>query len=119
MKLLLADTEFSAKKYDAARAIYVSLQATADLGDLAVFSTYLCDLYGRHDGLAMKELARFRENDSPAFYFAHGAERLYHHDVTGGRAMLDGAVQAFPRDLNGKYAQQLRNAGYLPLPLIQ
>ncbi len=117
LKLNVVEIKFLQKQYDAARAGYVALESNPEIGDLAKFKAFLCDLYGGHEALAAKELAAFNEAGTRAsYYYANIAWDTYHKDIDGARDWLDSATGIFTPQKNAYYAQSLKDLGYLPLP---
>jgi Tfp pilus assembly protein PilF len=114
----LAEIDFTRKLYDAARPGFVELESDpSDIGDLATYKVFLCDLFAGHEALATKELAAFNAVGSHAsFYFANAAWDLFHHNVEDARGWLVSASNIYTPQKNGFYSASLRETGYLPLP---
>jgi tetratricopeptide (TPR) repeat protein len=114
----LAEINFTRKLYDAARPGFVELESDpSDIGDLASYKVFLCDLFAGHEVLAAKELAAFNTVGSHAsFYFANAAWDLFHHKVEDARGWLVSASNIYTPQKNGFYSASLRETGYLPLP---
>jgi len=113
----LAEVAFQQKKYDDARAAFVTLEADAKFGDLATYKTYLCDLFGDHEAAAAQELDSFNQVGSNAsYYFANAAWLLYHQKTEDSRSWLMSAANIYSPDKFRLYAASLIDLGYLPLP---
>jgi hypothetical protein len=114
----LAEIDFTRKLYDAARPGFVALESDpSDIGDLAIYKVFLCDLFAGHEDVAAKELAAFNAVGSHAsYYFANAAWDLFHHNVDDARGWLVSASDIYTPQKNGFYAASLRETGYLPLP---
>ncbi len=68
----LAQIDFLQGKYDSARAGFVPLQKDSDVGDLASYKVFLCDLAGGHLKAASAELDAFnRVGSNASYYFAN------------------------------------------------
>jgi tetratricopeptide (TPR) repeat protein len=92
MKFDLGQLEFAQKKYTAARPLFVAVQSDPDIGDLATYEVFLCDLFGGHEDVAAKELDVFNQAGSHAsYYFANAAWALAHHDKDKARDWLTSA----------------------------
>jgi tetratricopeptide (TPR) repeat protein len=79
IKFNLAQVEFAQNKYDAARPRFAALQHDPDMGDLAAYKVFLCDLLGGHENVAAKELDAFnRVGSNASYYFANAGWSLYH-----------------------------------------
>jgi len=115
----LAEIKFQQKDYDGARSGFVAMEKDADLGDLATFKVFLCDLFGGHEDVASKEFDAFNQvGGNPSYYFANVAWYLYHHKIEDARSWLTSAINIYsdsPRKINF-YTKSLRDLGYLPIP---
>jgi Tfp pilus assembly protein PilF len=117
IKFNLIELDFMQKKYDAARPGFLALGQDPDLGDLATYKVFLCDLFSAHEALAASELAAFNQASSTAsYYFAHAAWSLYHHKTEDARDWLTSAASIYSPDTFKAYATSLINLGYMPLP---
>jgi Tfp pilus assembly protein PilF len=115
-RLDLAIIEFRQKKYDQARAGFVPLAHDTDLGDLASYMIFLCDLFGGHEAQAAQELAVFNAaGRNPSYYYANVAWYIYHHDPGHARGFLDSATQIYEPAKASLYTANLVELGYLPL----
>ncbi len=115
----LAEVNFAQKKYDDAKPGFMSIESdeTTDIGDLAKYKVFLCDLFGGHDDLAQKDLDVFNQVGSRAsYYFANAAWDLYHHKTEDARSWLLSASHIYSAQKIGFYAASLSDTGYLPLP---
>ena len=54
----LAEMEFQQKKYDSARPGFDALKQDPNLGDLATYKVFLCDMLGGHEGVADRGIGR-------------------------------------------------------------
>jgi len=113
----LADIQFMQKRYAAARPGFVAVEQDPDMGDIASYKVFLCDLLGGQEDVAAKELDAFNQVGSNAsYYFANAAWSLYHHKTEDGRGWLTSATNIYPPEKCRFYAISLVNLGYLPLP---
>ena len=113
----LAEMEFAQKKYDNARPGFETLKSDPNLGDLAAYKVFLCDLYGGHDAVADKELDAFNQAGTEAsYYFANIAWFLYHKKTDEARDWLDSAINIYEPYKIDLYSATLTELGYLPLP---
>jgi Tfp pilus assembly protein PilF len=115
----IAEVDFSQNKYDSARPGFLALSSdtTTDIGDLAAYKVFLCDLFGGHEDAAKKELDAFNEVGSHAsYYFSNAAWALYHHQVEDARSWLGSAIRIYSPQKVGFYATSLSDKGYLPVP---
>jgi tetratricopeptide (TPR) repeat protein len=127
IKYNLNEVIFMQKKYDQARAGFVTLQNVKDspvngldLGDFAKYKVFLCDLFGGHEDVAKAELDAFnKQGEGCGYYFANAAWDLYHKNIEGARSWLEPASRIWkdePKKFT-TYGESLRYLGYLPLPL--
>jgi tetratricopeptide (TPR) repeat protein len=115
----LAEIHFVQKQYDAARPGFIALEVDhdSDLGDLASYKVFLCDLLAGHDAVAQQELDAFNKvGGNPSYYFANAAWNLVHHKPDDARDWLASANNIYAEEKNGFYAASLFDLGYLPLP---
>jgi Tfp pilus assembly protein PilF len=113
----LGEIDFINKRYDSARPAFLALEKDANLGDLATYKVFLCDLLGAHEDVAASELATFNQiGENASYYFANVAWSAYHQKTEDARSWLESAKKIYaPRKFN-LYATSLRDLGYLPLP---
>jgi Tfp pilus assembly protein PilF len=117
IKFDLAEIKFLQKKYDDARAGFVALQGDPEMGDLATYKVFLCDLLGGHDDDAAREWAAFNETGMNAsYYFANAAWFFYRHQTEEARGWLKSAATIYPPNKFREYAASLVTLGYLSLP---
>lgn len=111
IKFNLAEMEFTQKKYDAARARFATLQKDPNIGDLAAYKVFLCDLFNGHEDNAAKELAAFNHQDAPApsYYFANAAWFLNHQKRADALDWLKTAQNQYPPDEFKLYSDGLIN----------
>jgi Tfp pilus assembly protein PilF len=115
----LAEIHFVQKQYDVARPGFVELEANnkTDIGDLATYKVFLCDLFGGHEDAAARDLESIDDvGENPSYYFGHAAWSLYHHKPEEARDWLRSANNIYSSQKNGFYATSLFETGYLPLP---
>jgi Tfp pilus assembly protein PilF len=85
----IGEVKFERKMYDDARPTFVALQSDkeTDIGDLAAYKVFLCDLLGGHEDVAAKELDVFNQVGSKAsYYYSNAAWSLYHHKTEDARS---------------------------------
>jgi len=117
VKFDMAELQFMQKKYDDARPGFAALGSDSDLGDLATYKVFLCDLLGGHDETASKEFDSFNQADSNAsYYFANVAWYLYHQKTEEARKWLLSAAKIYEPHKLSVYSSSLVDLGYLPLP---
>ena len=120
IKFNLAEIEFKQKKYETARPGFFVLRQDPDVGDLATYRVFLCDLFGGHEDVAAEELDAFnRVGSNPSYYFANVAWSLYHHKMEDARDWLKSAVDIYAPYKIKSYAACLFDLGYLPIPSLQ
>jgi tetratricopeptide (TPR) repeat protein len=116
-KFNMAELKFMQKDYDGARPGFVELEANTDLGDLATYKVFLCDLFGGHTDVAQKEYDDFNKvGGNASYYFANVAWDVYHKNTDDARTWLGSAQRIYPPQKFLLYASSLHDLGYLPLP---
>ena len=109
----LAELNFMQKRFDAARAGFIALEADSDLGDLSTYKVFLCDLFGGHIDTAAKELDALNQVGSHAsYYFANAAWSLYHQKTEDARGWLTSAAHIYPPEKFKVYSASLIELGY-------
>ena len=117
LKFNLAEIKFMQKQYDDARHDFIALEQDASAGDLATYKVFLCDLFGGHEDVAVRELDVFNQaGRNASYYFANAAWALYHHKTEDARDWLASAARIYVPGKARLYATSLINLGYLPLP---
>ena len=117
MKFNLAELDFMQKNYDDARSGFVALQGDPNMGDLAAYKVFLCDLFGFNEKIASSELDAFNQvGSNPSYYFANAAWSLYHHKTEEARNWLLSAAKIYEPPKFRQYAASLIALGYMPLP---
>lgn len=117
VKFNLSEIKFRQLQYDDARVGFVALQSDTDMGDLATYKVFLCDLFGGHLDVAKKELDAFNKAGSkPSYYFGNAAWDLFNKNIEDARGWLVSASNIYPPAKNEFYASSLRTLKYLPLP---
>jgi len=113
----LAELKLMQKQYEAARPGFEILSKDKDLGDLASYKVFLCDLYGGNRKGADEELKAFDKAQSgPSYYYANAAWNLYFGRPDDARSWLDSATRIYTPAKNYNYQSTLKELGYLPLP---
>lgn len=113
----LAEMEFQQKHYDTARPGFAALEKDPNLGDLATYKVFLCDLLGNHEDAAQKELDDLNHGITDAsYYYANIAWLIYTHHPLEARQWLDSATYIYDKPKAALYETSLRDLGYLPLP---
>ena len=96
VKFDMAELLFMQKRYDEAQPAFAALKQDNELGDLAAYKVFLCDLLGGHEQTAAKELEAFNKVGSNAsYYFANVAWCLYHHKTEEGRNWILSAANIY------------------------
>jgi len=113
----LAEIKLMQKKFHAARPGFLELIYDTDLGDLAAYKVFLCDLYGGDQTAAQAELNAFDQaQDKASYYYAHAAWTLYNRKPDDARTWLDSAAHIYSPEKSHAYISTLQELGYLPLP---
>jgi hypothetical protein len=118
VKFNVADISFLQKKYDDARRGFVDLEHDKDLGDLALYKVFLCDLFGAHEDVAASDLhALDQVGGNPSYYFGNAAWDIAHHKNADAAGWLKSAAYIYEKSPQkfSKYAASLTSVGYLPL----
>jgi Tfp pilus assembly protein PilF len=117
VKFNLAEIDFMQQKYEDSRHGFVVLKQDPDMGDLATYKVFLCDLFGARDEVAANELDAFNQVGSNAsYYFANAAWSLVHHKTEDARRWLTSAANIYAPNKFKLYATSLVALGYMPLP---
>jgi Flp pilus assembly protein TadD len=117
IQLNVVEMKFAQKKYDEAKAGYLTLEGDARLGDLASYKAFLCDLLMGRDAQAKKERDAFDQvKEAPSYYFSNAAWSLYHKNNDDARSWLVSAANIFPSAKITYYALPLKDLGWLPIP---
>ena len=118
-KFNLAEMSFLQQKYDVAKTGFAALDKDPELGDLAAYKAFLCDLVGGQLDAAGKELDAFNQVSANAsYYFANVAWSINHHKPDDARDWLRSASHIYPQEKLKLYATSLFEMGYLPLPPV-
>ena len=116
-KFDLAEIQLMQRQYDAARPGFSALMKDSDMGDLAAYKVFLCDLYGGHKEAAATELQAFDDASQHAsYYYSHAAWALYNKQNAEARRWLRSALYIYTAQKNYNYSSTLRELGYLPVP---
>lgn len=104
----LGEIKFLAKAYEDARPRFAALEGDERLGSLATYKVFLCDLLGRHEDAAQRDLAALDAGERiPAYYFSHAAWDLYHADHAGATKCFGAADQLYDRSVSEIYIASL------------
>jgi Tfp pilus assembly protein PilF len=113
----LAELLFKQGKYDDARPKFADMKTDLNLGDLAAYKVFLCDLLVGHEEVAQEELEVFNQASANAsYYFANAAWLLFHHRQNEAQHWLDSAARIYSPPKVFRYSSSLIDLGYLPLP---
>lgn len=116
-KFDLAEIKLMQKQYRDARPGFAALVNDKELGDLAAYKVFLCDLYGGNSDDATRELDAFNKVESGAsFYYANAAWCLYYRKTDEAKTWLESAARIYAREKNLNYLSTLKELGYMPLP---
>ena len=111
----LAELNFRQKKYDLARVDFAQLESNVQIGDLAAYKVFLCDLLAAHETLAGQELHAFDAvGENASYYFGNVAWDLVHHRDAAARDFLSSAEEIYAPKKVKLYAASLMELGYLP-----
>jgi hypothetical protein len=117
-KFDVADLKFLQKKYDDARGGFAELESNKDLGDIATYKVFLCDLVASHEDVAAADLKALNQaGGTPSYYFGNAAWDIAHNKNEDAAGWLKSAAYIYqnaPQKLSN-YVASLRNVGYLPL----
>jgi Tfp pilus assembly protein PilF len=112
----LGEIKFRQKQYDLARSAFAALKGDKDVGDLADYTVFLCDLFGSHEAAARQELDAFNAvGENASYYFGNVAWDLVHHNAKDARDFLQSAENIYPPKKIRLYTSNLVELGYLPL----
>jgi hypothetical protein len=118
-KYKLAEIKFLQKAYDDARPRYAAIVNDENLGDLATFKVFICDLYGGHDVLAGKELAALNKvGTNPSYYYANALWSFTHHDPEGGKKWIASANDIYGSSKEELYLSSLKETNSLHAPVV-
>jgi len=113
----IPEVKFVQKQYDAARPGYLALKDDPQMGDLAAYKVFLCDLLAGHEALAQKERDAFNTvNTKPSYYFSNAAWELVHKNNEKAQSWLVSVANIYPSAKISYYALPLKDLGYLPIP---
>jgi tetratricopeptide (TPR) repeat protein len=113
----LSELKFRQRAYADARAGFLALESDPDLGDLASYKVFLCDLLGGQEATAQAELNAFNQTGSnPSYYFSNAAWYLFHKQPDQARYWLGSGVHIYLPKKAELYLFSLKDLGYLPLP---
>ena len=116
-KFNMAEIAFLQKKYDEARPGFIAMEKDPNLGELATYKVFLCDLFGGQADTAARELQAFEQVGSGAsYYFAEAASSLYQKKPEDARGWLTSAANIYSPAKFKLYSASLFDLGYLPLP---
>jgi tetratricopeptide (TPR) repeat protein len=120
IKFNLAEIQFMQKKYDDARPGFAALEQNSNMGDLATYKVFLCDLFGGHEDVSAKELDELdafnQVGRNASYYFGNAAWSLYHQKTEDARSWLTSAANIYAPNKFRLYAASLIDLGYMPLP---
>jgi hypothetical protein len=107
-KYKLAQIAFYKKTYEDASSRFAALESDPNLGDLAYYQSFLCDLLGGHDAKAAHVLAaRDQMPPGPSLYFCHAAWDLYHEDHPGASKAFAAASHLYDQTTCERYISSL------------
>jgi Tfp pilus assembly protein PilF len=117
VKFNLVEVKFMQKQYDLARPGYAALEKDPDMGDIAAYKVFLCDLGAGHLEVAQKELDAFNDVGSkPSYYYSNAAWSLAHKNQADAEGWLASAKRIYTDRKNVFYLQGLIYMGYLSRP---
>lgn len=116
-KFNLIELKFMQKAYDEARIGFSSMKKDPELGDLASYKVFLCDLFSGHEDIAKSELDAFDvDGSNPSYYFGNMAWSLYHKRIEDAKPWFEEAMHIYSSKKIDAYSSSLIELGYLPLP---
>jgi tetratricopeptide (TPR) repeat protein len=116
-KFDLAEIKLMQKQFADARPGFRDLVYDPNLGDLAAYKVFLCDLFGGNRDDAAQRLRAFDKiGGDPSYYYANAAWLLYNKKTDDARSWLDSAARIYSTEKNHTYLSTLEELGYLPLP---
>jgi len=118
-KFELAELKFIQHDYDAARPGFIALKNDPQLGDLATFKVFLCDLLSRRDKVASTELATMdKSGTSPAYYYSEATWYMIHGNQEQVKKWLSSGGQLFGSKVADLYMLSLQEADVLQAPVV-
>jgi tetratricopeptide (TPR) repeat protein len=116
-KFDLAEIKLMQKQFADARPGFRDLVYDPNLGDLAAYKVFLCDLFGGNKDDAEQQLRAFDKiGGNPSYYYANAAWMLYNKKPDDARSWLDSAARIYSSEKNHTYLSTLDELGYLPPP---
>jgi Tfp pilus assembly protein PilF len=114
IKFQLAEVPFLQKDYATSRQRFAAMESDSDMGDLAAYYVFLCDLAGGQTAAAQKEYDTFNDaGENPSYYFANAAWDATHGKLEDASGWLRSAVNIYITGKNRMYAQPLKDLGIL------
>jgi hypothetical protein len=107
-KYKLAEIKYLQKDYEDARPLFLALKDDANLGELATYKAFLCDLLSGHDSAAAQDLAeRDRAPAGPSLYFCHAAWALFHNQRADASKYFNAADHLYGHSVGELYISSL------------
>ena len=119
-KYKLADIKFLQKSYALARPGFHALESDPNLGELAKYKVFLCDILDFQDSSARRDLDAL--NAAPekkqAYYFCNAVWDLFHKDRPGANKWLIEASHIFSSSEMDIYLSSLKNSNDLSSSIV-
>jgi len=111
----LGEIKYLQKSFGDARFRFTQLLKDPQLGDVASYKVFLCDLLGGHESIAVQDLADIdRGVKTPAHYFGHFAWASFHRD-SNAIFYLNSAEKLFDKPTFNLYYMSLTDLrGFQP-----
>lgn len=117
-KYRVAEIKYLQKAYDAARIRFAAIQSDPNLGDLATYKVFLCDLLTGREEVAEKELKQInRSEKKPSYYFCNAAWALYHQKSKEANECFRTAASLYSDSINNPYFASLKVLSSLTAPV--
>ena len=118
-KFKLGEIKFLQKAYVDARPRFAALTGDPNLGQLATYKAFLCDLLGRHDAAAARDLNELDQTpDGPAHYYCHAAWDLYHSQRADANKLFKTADALYGDSTRNLYLESLAESRRFQLDTI-
>jgi hypothetical protein len=102
----LAEIKFLQHQYDDARPLFAVLKNDPNLGDLARYDVFICDLFGFHEDIAARDLATLDSTGKlPSYYYGRAAWAYFHSQNPLASHLVAQASGKFNGTVNRLYMQ--------------
>jgi tetratricopeptide (TPR) repeat protein len=106
----LAQIKFLQKMYDDARPMFAALKDDPRLGDLARYKVFICDLFGRHEAIAARDLELLDQTGGkPSYYYGRALWLGMHDQNSAAGHYIAQATGKFSDSINALYKEAYAN----------